>query len=207
MSVLEKMRRLREMPLEEIASRSMREARISWERLHLLMNGRPAGRIRLRDFFDIGKLDDPGRTVVGQDSETETEVLHGYFVRRPSRFFFSFQDQERLVTAYARTFPVRIAELRSTADELCAHRFRIFAYPPVNGGQQIAWRSDLVHGIASGLEHWGRSAMPRNACDSLATGCLITRIPAVSTGPAAWKWRFALGRGSGYCIFCCPAGR
>ncbi len=158
MSVLEKMRRLREMPLEEIASRSMREARISWERLHLLMNGRPAGRIRWRDFVDIGRLDDPGRTVVGQDSETETEVLHGYFVRRPSRFFFSSQDQERLVTAYARTFPERIAELHSTADELCAHRFRIFAYPPVNGGPQIAWRSDLVHGIASGLEHWSRIA-------------------------------------------------
>jgi hypothetical protein len=60
------------------------------------------------------------------------------------------------LAAHHKLFPARVAELRAEADALCAHRFRIFAYPEVSAGAEIPWRRDLVHGRESGLDHWSR---------------------------------------------------
>jgi hypothetical protein len=90
-------------------------------------------------------------------AENAAQFLPAYFAARPQpRFFFDRGEAEGLRKAHERLFAGRTEELRREAEALCAHRWRIFAYPEADAGAEIPWRRDLVHGRETGLQHWSR---------------------------------------------------
>ncbi|HEV8385527.1 MAG TPA: alginate lyase family protein [Candidatus Acidoferrales bacterium] len=125
---MEKLHRLREMSLDELRFRAAQQWRIQQEKMSLGKNGHGAA--------------------------TQAVPVAEFAARVAPKFFFSSADCRKIRAAYERHFASRIAEIRAEADAICAHRFRIFAYPEVQCGPEIPWRRDLVHGKDTGLEHW-----------------------------------------------------
>ncbi|MGB7846062.1 MAG: heparinase II/III family protein, partial [Candidatus Acidiferrum sp.] len=91
------------------------------------------------------------------DSPRAAERLTAYLTERNSaQFFWPLADRSAIVTAFTSYFPQRAEKIVQEAEALCAHRFRIFAYPEIACGLRIPWRRDLIHGIESGLRHYSR---------------------------------------------------
>ena len=91
-----------------------------------------------------------------EDAAAESELAEYLLSRKEPAFYFSEDEAEGIVRAYRQSFPHRIPEIVEEAERLCAHRMTIFGYPEVSCGVLIPWRTDLIHGIESGLEHWSQ---------------------------------------------------
>jgi hypothetical protein len=157
MSVGEKLRRLSEMSLPEIRFRAAQRLRIEREKLAGSANGRRRADWRAR--WDPARVADRAlREALESGHAPRAEaLLPAYWAsgKRPP-FFFSPSQRPFIAAEYATHFARRLAGLRAEAEQICAHRFRIFAYPEVAAGAEIPWRRDLVHGRESGLDHWSR---------------------------------------------------
>ncbi len=134
MSAAEKLRRLSEMSGAELRFRVAQRLRIAREQWLDSPNGAAA------------------RPAAGDESFTPSKLLS----RGTPAFFFSPRERESLAAAHTRLFPGRREEILAQAERICAHRFRIFAFPEVQAGEKIPWRRDLVHGKETRLDHWAR---------------------------------------------------
>ena len=157
-SASEKLRRLSEMSLPEIRFRAAKKLRVAREQLQLLWDGKP------RDdswwqFWDASKIAHSGlrRALEAGDYSLASRLLPEYFAKRTHpAFYWDHPHCAELVNAYREKFLDVAEQLRIESEALCAHRFRIFAYPEVSCGAQIPWRRDLVHHVQSGLTHYER---------------------------------------------------
>ena len=158
MPLSEKLHRLGEMDLPEIRFRASQRVRLARERWALSTNGGGAAQPWWQA-WDPAKVAEPQLAealLLGRGGEA-ADLLAGYFAVRPTaQFFFRADERAAIVGIYPRLFSTRVDEIRAAADAVCAHRFKIFAYPEIHAGEQIPWRKDLVHGIESGDEHGSR---------------------------------------------------
>ena len=159
MLTLQKFRRLSEMSLPELHFRFAQQLRIARERWKLSPDGSGADEPDWWQVWEAGKVADRAlRDALLHAREAEaTSLLPGYFASRTAPvFYFRPGEIGQLLNAQRELFPQRPEQVRTEADAICEHRFRIFAYPEVSCGAEIAWRRDLVYGIESGLDHWSR---------------------------------------------------
>jgi hypothetical protein len=151
----EKLRRLSEMSLPEIRFRAAKKMRVAWEQLQLVWDGKPRDGAWWQ-FWDVGKIADPAlrAALEAGDYSSATQLLPEYLAKRthPS-FYWDNEQRSGILNVFRNQFPGIAEQLRTESEALCCHRFRIFAYPEVRCGAQIPWRSDLVHGVESGLTH------------------------------------------------------
>ncbi len=154
----EKIRRLGEMSLPELRFRVAQKMRIAREARSLGRNGAafapPQWSPKLELVADTAVRD--GFAAASANGHSTDSLAQYLAARTAPRFFFDTTELQALLAAHRKAFPARAAGLRAEADALCAHRFRIFAYPEVSTGPEISWRRDLVHGRESGLDHWSR---------------------------------------------------
>lgn len=148
----EKIRRLGEMRWPEVRFRLAQKIRNARE----ARNGAPVAR-PWTEYWEPAALAHLREAAAGHAAGELAGALPSHFAARPQpRFFFDFSEAAALKKAHEKLFAGRAEELRREADALCAHRFRIFAYPEVEAGAEIPWRRDLVHGRETGLQHWSR---------------------------------------------------
>jgi hypothetical protein len=155
MALMERIRRLGKMNLAEFVHRAGQQARIGQERWNFVSNGTAA--VPPWKAWDAERVGDRqlARALAEGRSAKIACLLPEYFAARAApRFFFDREERRRIAQFYPRFFPGRADEIRAEADALCAHRFKIFAYPEVEAGRQIPWHRDMVHGIQSGDGHW-----------------------------------------------------
>jgi hypothetical protein len=152
--IRERLQRLREMRLDELRFRVAQQWRIQQEKRSLGRDGHAAGNWWER--WDEESVGDPALCdALKTNPGAAAALLPGYFLTRIApRFFFARANRADLLAAYQEHFPGRIAQIRTEADAICAHRFHIFAYAEVSAGVEIPWRRDLIHGKETGLEHW-----------------------------------------------------
>jgi hypothetical protein len=91
-----------------------------------------------------------------EDAAAESLPAEYLLSRKEPAFYFSDDEAEGIARVYRQSFPQRIPQIVEGAERLCAHRMTIFGYPEVSCGALIPWRTDLIHGIESGLEHWSQ---------------------------------------------------
>lgn len=150
--VQEKIRRLTEMSWPEVRFRVAQRMRNARE----ARNGAPAAR-PWTEYWEPAQLARAREAVADRRLEDVAQLLPAYFAGRAQpRFFFDHAEAAALKKSLTQGFAGRAEELRREAEALCAHRFRIFAYPEVDAGAEIRWRRDWVHGRETGLEHWSR---------------------------------------------------
>lgn len=151
MSLTERLRRLRQMPAREIARRVRHGAGLVWDRAEVSLE-----LDRKRSCREV--LGPALRNAVQSGPEQGiAQTLAAHFrTRTAPQFYFGRSDHEQLMADHARLFPGRRQEIMDEAERVCAHEFRIFAYPPVQCGPEIPWRRDLVHGQETGLQHFSR---------------------------------------------------
>ncbi|MBI1749150.1 MAG: alginate lyase family protein [Acidobacteria bacterium] len=143
------------MSVDELRFRAAQKWRIQREKLSAGGDGQSAA--APLDCWDAEKLADAALrdALKNNHGEEAAALLPAYFAARATpQFYFRGSDRKKLRAAYERHFPRKIEQIRAEADAICAHRFRIFAYPEVQCGAGIPWRRDLVHGKETGLEHW-----------------------------------------------------
>lgn len=158
MGLQEKIRRLSEMSWPELRFRVAQKMRVAREARTLGRNGATPQAAWQQQWDpalgDAALRESLTRALEGDDA---TAHLAEYFAARGTpRFFLDRSERDALPAAHGKAFPSRLGELREEAEELCAHRFRLFAYLEVSAGAEISWRRDLVHGKETGLEHWSR---------------------------------------------------
>ena len=157
-SVSEKLRRLSEMSLPEIRFRAAKKLRVAREQLQLVWDGRPRDN-SWWEFWDAGKIAHPTlrSALEAGNYSLASDLLPEYFAKRMHpTFYWDHPQRADIVNAYRREFADIAEQLRIKSEALCAHRFRIFAYPEVSCGAPVPWRRDLVHGSQSGLAHYER---------------------------------------------------
>jgi len=151
----EKFRRLREFSLDELRFRTAQKWRIQREKWSLGRNGQTLA-VRCES-WDADKVNDPAlREALQCERDAQAAaLLPAYFLARVKpRFYLARQNRANFIAGYHDHFPQRIEQIRAEAEAICAHRFRIFAYPEVACGAEIPWRRDMVHNKQTGLEHW-----------------------------------------------------
>ena len=157
---MERVRRLRQMSLAELRFRLAQKLRIGRERMASTWtrNGSLVNRYSWKYPWNASNIADPIlRTLLSrEDAAAESELAEYLLGRKEPAFYFSGDEAEEIVRGYRRSFPQRIQQIVEEAESLCAHRMTIFGYPEVSCGALIPWRTDLIHGIESGLGHWSR---------------------------------------------------
>jgi Heparinase II/III-like protein/Heparinase II/III N-terminus len=158
MLIAEKFRRLREMGAEELSFRIRQKARIQREKWQLALNGKRSNRGPWWQAWDpehISNADLRRRIEAGDASAAE--LLPDHFANRAVPcFFWGAAERARIVEAVKKNFAEQSRRLIASAEDACAHRFKIFAYPSVECGKQIPWHRDLVHGVDSDLKHYSQ---------------------------------------------------
>ena len=154
--ISEKLRRLRQMNAPEVKFRLAQRWRIQQEQWGFATNGAGANWTSCWNPAAVQHKILRERLEAG-DATGAAALLPAYFTHRKGvSFFFDPAERNEIRVAHARSFPERLLSLQAEADKICAHRFRIFAYPEVSAGPRIAWRRDLVHGKEAPAEHWAR---------------------------------------------------
>ncbi len=150
--------RLRGMSLVELRFRVAQKLRIGLERMTWTwtrsgLHGNPSS---WKHSWNASDIADPMLRTHLATGDAET-VLAEYLLRRKKpEFYFSHDEATGIVLAYLQSFPQRFLQIIEEAERLCAHRMKIFGYPEVSCAAVIPWRTDFIHGIESGLEHWSR---------------------------------------------------
>jgi len=152
----EKLRRLRQMTGAEMQFRLAQRWRIQKEQW-----GLSAGDAATpwATHWDSAAVRTPQLRERLQSGEIDAaaDLLPSYFAgRKIPAFYFDPQQRNQILAAHAAAFPQREGTLRAEADAICAHRFRIFAYPEVSAGPAIPWQRDMVRGGQARAEHWAR---------------------------------------------------
>lgn len=157
---MERVRRLGQMSLAELRFRLAQKLRIGRERMTSTWtrNGSHGDHFSWKHSWNASDTCDPKlrSLLTREDAAAESELAEYLLGRKQPAFYFSQDEAEEIVRAYHQFFPQRIPQLVEEADRLCAHRMTIFGYPEVSCGAFIPWRTDLIHGAESGLEHWSR---------------------------------------------------
>lgn len=156
MMILEKLRRLREMELPEIRFRMARTTRILRERWQLAPDGRPLEPAEWWRCWNFEKVADGDlqAALKAPDAGRAADLLPAYFIKRTTpTFYWDLSERERIIAELKSQFASGSQKILADAEAICAHRFRIFAYPEVSCGPKIPWRHDLVHGVESSLDH------------------------------------------------------
>lgn len=73
---------------------------------------------------------------------------------RDPQFFFSREDVPRLAALLRQMLPKQVEQILSEAGEICAHRFRLLGYDPIDYGPQIDWHLDAVHNKRAAILPW-----------------------------------------------------
>jgi len=155
----EKLLRLTEMKLPEIRFRATQKLRIAREQWQDLHGGRFQETGPWWRYWDADKISDPAlRAAVRREDEAEAaQLLSTYFAKRkPPSFYWDLSLRKKLAATHRQFFPGRVEQIGAEADAICKHCFRIFGYPEVCCGTEVAWRRDLVNCVESGLEHYSR---------------------------------------------------
>ena len=160
MSNIERIRRLRRMSLVELRFRLAQKLRIGRERMTCTWtrNGSLGKRFSWKHPWNASNIADPMlRNILTREDEATESMRAGFLLgRKEPAFYFSEDEAEEIVRAYRQSFPQRIPQIVEEAERLCAHRMTIFGYPEVTCGALVPWRTDLIHSIESGLEHWSQ---------------------------------------------------
>jgi hypothetical protein len=69
-------------------------------------------------------------------------------------FFFSQTGVSERVRLLRDHLPAEVDAIRTVADEICRHRFRLLGYVDLDYGAEIDWHLDAVHGKRSPLKPW-----------------------------------------------------
>jgi len=132
------LRRLRRMPLTEVAYRSWQEASKFLERLS------PAGR----------EIDPAAWFKTHAPELRDPQAVRQLFRQRlPRRFFAGAVDPQTPVAIDAR-FPAVSREIVATADTLIGKHFDLLGYQGLSFGDPIDWHADPVWRRRAPIEHW-----------------------------------------------------
>ena len=157
MTNIEQIRRLRQMSLVELRFRLAQKLRIGRERMawKWTRNNSLGRSYSWKHPWNASNITDPmlRRFLVREDAAAESELAEYLRSRKEPSFYFSEDEAEGIVRVYRQSFPHRIPQIVEEAERLLEHRLKIFGYPEVRCGEVIPWRSDLIHGIESGLDH------------------------------------------------------
>ena len=159
MANIERIRRLRRMSLVELRFRLAQKLRIGRERMAWTWtrNGPLGKRFSWKHSWNASNIADPMlHSVLAREDAAESVLAENLLGRKKPAFYFSEDEAEAIVRAYRQSFPDRILQIVEEAERLLEHRMKIFGYPEVSCGALIPWRTDLIHGIESGLEHWSQ---------------------------------------------------
>src|SRR5713101_2721019 len=152
-----KIRRLWEMDLTEIRFRLSQRVRIARESSPLIGGHSP--RPEWSTLWTTALVEDSRlrHALEFHDDGAAAELLPPYLAERLIERFYPFiTAPQDLVETFHQLFPGRVEQIIDEADRLRKHRMRIFAYPEMEYGMPPPWRTDLIHGIESGLEHWSQ---------------------------------------------------
>jgi hypothetical protein len=61
------------------------------------------------------------------------------------KFFFGANQIESLLALLRQRLPQQVEKILSTADRICAHRFRLLGYEDLHFGTPINWHVDIIH--------------------------------------------------------------
>jgi hypothetical protein len=159
MYISEKLRRLGEMSAREIKFRMAQKLRTIREQCQLAVDGNHFSETSWWLYWEPEQIADRELRYAVElgDGPRAAALLPDYFrTRRTTCFYWPTTEKTSLVALYKSEFPRRAEGIVQEAEAICAHRFRIFAYPEILCGARIPWRQDLVHGVESGLEHFAR---------------------------------------------------
>ena len=150
-------RRLLEMDLTEIRFRLSQRVRIARERRTLIAGDGPGP--EWSAIWATAQVEDSRLryALESHDDGAAAELLPPYLAERLSERFYPFMTAlQDLVETFHQLFPGRVERITDEAERLRKHRMCIFAYPELEYGMPLPWRTDLIHGIESGLEHWSQ---------------------------------------------------
>lgn len=156
MAAITQIRRLRQMSFAELRFRLAQKVRISCERMTLAVSGSCPNSPSWGQFGNVTTVADPAlRKVLSRNDAVAEELLPEYLItRKEPLFYFSHGDLGDIVRWYREGFQNRTQQIVEQAQRLCAYRLKVFAYPEAKFGGHIPWRTDFIHGIESGLQHW-----------------------------------------------------
>jgi hypothetical protein len=154
--LVEKIRRLKEMPVEEMRFRISQKLRIGRERWDFAFGNANGHESPWWPQWDVEQVSDTElRTLLaaGDGNEAAAKLPKYFMERRAPVFFWDVSERNGLVQEYKRQFPARVEAIRAEAEAICEHCFRIFSYPEVRCGAKILWHRDLVHGQEAERQH------------------------------------------------------
>jgi len=155
-SLVEKIRRLKEMDSAEIRFRLRQKLRMKREQWAIAFERDLSVDSPWWYSWDVNKVANAGlcANLMSGCGQGAAALLPEYITSRTApTFFWKVSDRQELVAEFRRQFPSRCEEIRQRAEAICEHRFRIFSYPEVRCGSTIYWRRDLVHDVESPLDH------------------------------------------------------
>ena len=160
MSNIKWIERLRRMSLVEVRFRLAQKLRIGFERMTWTWtrNGSHINPSSGQYYSNAPNIADPKlRSALAKEDAAAESVLAEYRLsRKKPEFYFSEDEAEGIVRVYHQSFPHRISQIIDEAERLLEHRMKIFGYPEVSCGALMPWRTDFIHDIESGLEHWSQ---------------------------------------------------
>ncbi|HUN62524.1 MAG TPA: alginate lyase family protein [Candidatus Sulfotelmatobacter sp.] len=155
--LVEKVRRLREMDATEMRFRISQKLRIGRERWEIAFGDGNGNESAWWEQWNVARVTDDGlrEFVTKGDDAGAAGALAEYLARRTvPAFFWDVPQRDELVREFKLHFPGRIDEIRTEAEAICEHRFRVFGYPEVRCGAIIPWHRDLVHGQEAARDHY-----------------------------------------------------
>ena len=159
MSKTEQLLKIARMGWPEISTRVGQKLRIARERVAISRNGSGPAPLKWTEALDASQISNAElrRSVAANDLDgAEAAISDHLRSRETPRFYFVPRNLESMISTYRKAFPDRAVEVVQEAGRLRQRRLRIFAYDEVSCGARIPWRSDVVHGIESGLRHWSK---------------------------------------------------